>query len=122
MMCLVGGRQSGKTRKLIELSSELNAAIVVSSHLRARQIEKQAADLGIDIPKPKVAHTCAFSSRGRKEKTVLVDEAADILRDAIGASVEVATIDQASFGFYKAPYSLRALLKYWWKLGKARRW
>lgn len=52
MQCYVGGRRSGKTRHLINLSHETGITIVTRTNDMAKQIEYDAMRIGKPIPRP----------------------------------------------------------------------
>lgn len=53
MIRIIGGRGSGKTAKLIELSAKYNAPIVYTGHLmKDYYIRELAYKMGVTIPRP----------------------------------------------------------------------
>lgn len=121
MICIVGGRGNGKTASLLKLSHDSGIPIVVSNYQRLQQLEHQAQQMGLKIPRPEIVfHN--VPKRGTSRRAVLADEAQDILQSVIGCDVEIVTIDASAYGFYSAPKSLRALLRWWWSLGEERKW
>lgn len=48
----LGGRQSGKTTKLIQMSAETGAIIVVGTYPMAKYVMSMAINMGLEIPEP----------------------------------------------------------------------
>lgn len=61
MKVVVGGRRSGKTRRLIELCAEYGGYMVVRSHREAHRVAQMARELGLRIPFP-ISHGELLSS------------------------------------------------------------
>ena len=51
-ICIIGGRGTGKTEKLIELAAKDFSYIVVRNKMIARSVAKRAREMGVDIPFP----------------------------------------------------------------------
>lgn len=97
MICIVGGRGSGKTSALIKVSGQTGIPIAVHSRREASRIARAADAMGVAIPAPMAAEfRGSFVGRRRR---VLVDEAQTILEEAIGCPVEVCALDARSFDF-----------------------
>ncbi len=93
MQCYVGGRRSGKTQHLINLSHDTGIPIVTRSAQMAKAIEHQAMKMGKPIPEP-ICYTSREMLVGAPLlRNVLVDEAGGILSDILGVRVAAVAID-----------------------------
>ncbi|WP_310877054.1 hypothetical protein [Priestia megaterium] len=87
---IIGGRRGcGKTKRLIEISSENNTYIVCADQNRLKHIVNMAKKMGLDIPFPITVSELPL--RGSFIKEVLVDDAEDVLAAFIGRRVKVAS-------------------------------
>lgn len=95
----VGARQSGKTTKLIELSSKTKSPIIARDANTCRVINKQAEEMGISIGPviPIGDITRNLSVRGfiPQRNSVIVDDA-DIVLQAIFDTLRVGKIEAIS--------------------------
>lgn len=93
MQCYVGGRRSGKTQHLINLSHDAGIPIVTRSVQMAKVIEHQALKMGKPIPKPVCYASREMLVGAPMMRNILVDEAGGILDDVLGVHVVAAAID-----------------------------
>lgn len=93
MQCYVGGRRSGKTQHLINLSHDTGIPIVTRSAQMAKAIERQAMKMGKPIPKPLSYGSREMLIGASLRRNILVDEAGGILDDLLGVHVVAAAID-----------------------------
>lgn len=91
MQCYVGGRRTGKTQHLINLSHDTGFPIVTATVEMAHSIERQALKMGKSIPVP----YCYKSPAARvamKYEHVLIDEAQTVLDSVFETHVVAASI------------------------------
>lgn len=93
MQCYIGGRRSGKTQHLINLSHDTGIPIVTRSEKMARAIEYQATRIGKPVPRPLCYRSREMLIGSPLRRNVLVDEAGGILEDMLGVRVVAASID-----------------------------
>lgn len=93
MQVYVGGRASGKTHHLINLSHDTGIPIVVRSARMSDEIRWQSVKMGKVIPKPICYRDREAMAYASQLGYVLVDEAGAILNDVMGARVVAAAID-----------------------------
>ena len=80
MIHIIGGRRSGKTTKLIELSIKLNAYILVSDHNRAVDIKRMAEKMGYPQLLFPITIQEFFNHRNSGYvKNLLIDDGDDII-------------------------------------------
>ena len=92
MNIIYGERCSGKTTMLVRTSAVMNIPIICRTRAGAKIIQDVAAELGVNIPKPRV------HERGnRYDDIVLLDDAELFIQDAlenyIGTCVAVCTFN-----------------------------
>ena len=92
MEVIFGGRQSGKTTRLIQISHETNPPIVTYDHSAASRIETMAEIMGIDIPNPMSVNDFILYSCGKMYRKILVDEMVPTLSRALKTEVQAASI------------------------------
>lgn len=99
MKKIIMSRGTGKTTLLIKQSSMCSVPILCATEQSAKYIKQMACDLGRIIPEP-ISVASLPTIRGRKFKSLLVDNAEDVLaslvRQLSGASVETITISPES--------------------------
>lgn len=93
MQCFVGGRCTGKTWSLINLSHETGFPIVARSKSIAHSIEQQAQKMGKPIPRPVCCQSIRHAAGSMFGEKVLVDEAGGVLADVLGVHVVAASIE-----------------------------
>lgn len=93
MQCYVGGRCSGKTTRLIELSHDTGIPILVHTLSRGRQIELQAHDMGKPIPSPQCLGSMAVTAGALRGERVLIDELGALVEHAFDVRIVAASID-----------------------------
>ena len=95
----VGGRQTGKTTKLINLSAETKSPIIARNAEVCRMINKQAEEMGVSIGPvfPITDITRNLSVRGfiPQRNSVIVDDA-DIILQAIFDALHIGKIEAIS--------------------------
>lgn len=78
MNIIYGERCSGKTTMLVRTSAVMNIPIICRTRAGAKIIQDVAAELGVNIPKPRV------HERGnRYDDIVLLDDAELFIQDAL---------------------------------------
>lgn len=100
MKKIIMSRGTGKTLLLIRQSNMLSVPILCATEQSAKHIKQQACEIGCIIPEP-ISAASLSSARGRNDiKSVLVDNAEDVLASLIrqlsGASIEAITISPES--------------------------
>ena len=78
MNIIYGDRCSGKTTKLIMTSAVMKEPIVCSTRIATKHIQDVAAELGVNIPKPRVHERGNYYDDG-----VLLDDANFFIQDAL---------------------------------------
>jgi len=89
MNILVGGRQQGKTTRLIQMSAAGKGTIVTPTEQSAKCIKDQAKAMKLDIPEPIGWRSFVRSNIGRSGP-YLLDELGGVLT---GLSIKTATLD-----------------------------
>lgn len=89
MTVYAGGRQSGKTQKLLELSADTRVAIVCRNRQTALLFADIAKEQNLIIPTPIPLAT--ITEGYVRPDEVLVDETEDVLEVLLGSRVEAAT-------------------------------
>lgn len=92
MNIIYGERCTGKTTMLVMTSAVMNEPIVCRTRVAAQHIQDVAAELGVNIPKPRV------HERGNYyDGVVLLDDANFFIQDAlenyIGARIDACTFN-----------------------------
>ena len=113
MICIVGGRGSGKTTELIKMSAETGIPICVRNRSRIKNIVYMANRLGVEIPEPIVIYNQRFL---KERRTIMIDDVQDVLFDIYGTEVVCATFDKDSVDL--SGVTLFELLGMWWKMRK----
>jgi len=94
MKIIIGGRQSGKTRELLELAHNTNLQLVVRDGRVARKLSQEAHQAGFKIRQP-ITHSQFINGfhRGQKRTGYLIDDL-DIMLSyiALGSSVVAVTL------------------------------
>ncbi len=92
---ILGGRRTGKTTQLINLSAENGRYILVRNMQEASQIAKLANELGVNIPYPITVQEIVV---GKLEGSsvlrdgLYVDNALDVLEQILGTEIVTASI------------------------------
>lgn len=81
MKIIAQPKGTGKTTDLIKLSAETKTNIVCMDSKRVLQVQNQAKKLKIDIPHVMSWRDFIFSKDDNKGKSILLDNADDILRN-----------------------------------------
>ena len=104
MNIILGGRGTGKTVKLIELSIRLNAYILVSDHRRAVNIKDMAEKLGYPQLLFPITYREFFDHRNTGYvKKLLIDDADDVISHMAavqGWTLEAMTMNKDEKLFY----------------------
>ena len=98
MNIIIGGRQSGKTTKLVLRSAYEDIPIMVSNKSRINELLYMAKQLHLEIPTPWTVEEYLYMNkfRGNRmfEAGILIDEAEDVLqRFLAGIPILEATIN-----------------------------
>ena len=92
MNIIYGERCTGKTTMLIMTSAVMKEPIVCSTRIAAKHIQDVAAELGVNIPKPRVHERGNYYDDG-----VLLDDANFFIQDAlenyIGTRIDACTFN-----------------------------
>lgn len=118
MRCYVGGRRTGKTTRIIELSHDTGIPILVHSAQIGRLLEHQARVMGKDIPKPVCAHELSMSSGARRDRRVLVDEMGLLVESVFKVQIVAASIDGEALACANpalADMGLIETFRRWWQ-------
>lgn len=98
MIKIIGGRGTGKTTKLIEISSERNIPILCCTNKDKRNLMERAAAMNLKIPTPIIFD---LDIHNGFEQDVLVDElefAASCLFQAYGYKIQGYSINTNDLG------------------------
>lgn len=93
MLAIIGGRQTGKTTCLIEMSNETGYPILTATQRMAQSIELMARRMNVHIPP--VLSITEMPRKGTimRGERVLVDDLGIVAEHIIGAEVVAASID-----------------------------
>lgn len=120
MICIVCYGISDHDSSLLRLSRETGLPIAASTYDYMRELEGDAARMGLKIPTPELVLIPGYSSR--RVPTVLVPESQLYTLSVLSRhGARFASIDAPSFGICSAPTGLLNLLKWWWKRRDKRR-
>lgn len=123
MLCFIGGRQTGKTTKLIQLARDTGLTILAPTNAMAKCIKNESYRTGTPVKATSIRY---FRLSSGEINYVLADELDSLLYEAFGIKIAAATIqgtaidcnekepDLSSIGFFK-------LLKLWRKSRKKQR-
>lgn len=91
----IGGRQSGRTTRMIKKAAENNIYIVAANGSRAHFIYSMAREMGLSIPFPiTVSELQQIKLFGRRDiREVYVDDADDVLERFIGVHVSYINLE-----------------------------
>ena len=92
MKTFIGKRRSGKTTIAIKKSAETGAIIITHNSVTADIVDKQAKDLGYDIPKPMSIRTYLSKKEERYNNGIILDELELILSNFVYDEIEMVTI------------------------------
>lgn len=123
MQCFVGGRRSGKTSYLINLSHDTGYPIVTRSKAMADYIESMAMRMGKVIPQPLTYGSREMLLGSPLRRSVLVDEADGVLSDMMGVQIVACALNGnavCSAETHIASMGLFDLLKVWRKARKTK--
>ena len=90
---IIGKRQTGKTELLIKESAEKQIPIICMSISHTKEIERRAKEMGLDIPYPVPASYTGLKELIRPYNSVIVDDAALILRYLLGKDIDTVAIN-----------------------------
>lgn len=120
MLAIIGGRQTGKTTCLIEMSNETGYPILTATRGMADSIELQARRMNKPIPPVITPRSLSHSDRYSR---VLVDEVGLLIEHMTGAEVVAASIDGVSLVKAQPPSTELSKLGLWqaFKLWRSER-
>lgn len=126
MICIVGTRCSGKTRKLLEMSHDTGLPIAVKTEQQAVNLARAARALGLGIPDVLIIrpgmrefgsfHSLAYEPTKNGPMPVLIDDLESFFAD-VGIRAEAVTIDARAVNiedWLGCNPSLRDCLHFWW--------
>lgn len=93
MLALIGGRQTGKTTCLIEMSKETGYPILTATHFMAKNIELMARRMGVQIPPVLSISSMPLHGSLMRGERVLVDDLGLVAERLLGAEVVSASIE-----------------------------
>lgn len=74
MEIIYGGRQTGKTTKLLRMAAEVNGTILVHNYHEVERIKDLAKEMGLTIPEPLCYHEAQEALKGLgPTRKVLID-------------------------------------------------
>ena len=130
MICIVGTRRSGKTRKLLEMSRDTGLPIAVKTKQQAVNLANMARALGLGIPDVLIVshgmrgfdnfRSLAYEPTTNGPRPVLVDDLESFFAD-MGIRAEAVTIDSRAVNiedWSECNPSLRSCLRFWWNCRK----
>lgn len=91
MKKILGGRQSGKTRRLIKHAARNNGVIVCMTKHQADFIYRMASQMSVLIPKPISLEELRFGKQVGKHNEFMLDEADTILESLLHIKFIAAT-------------------------------
>lgn len=89
MKIILGGRGSGKTKKVLELSAENGIPVLCESRERADRLVIKAHGYGLKIPAP-----VAFEDMNERIKEVYIDEVDLVLEKVLKTKVKLVSINR----------------------------
>lgn len=112
MLAIIGGRQTGKTACLIEMSKETGYPILTATCGMADSIEHQAMKMNAHIPPVIPVSRMMLDSSIRAER-VIVDELGLVIESLIGVKVVSASINGLAMLRGKPPSTDLSKLGIW---------
>lgn len=101
MNVIMGGRQVGKSTKLIQISAETGRYILVTNRKRAAMLVKQAEGMGLYIPYPVTLedfYKSRFDGSYIRKDGIYIDDADDLLKQIFnGIQIHAMTITIDTF-------------------------
>lgn len=123
MLAIIGGRQTGKTTCLIEMSNETGYPILTTTQRMAQSIELMARRMNVNIPP--VLSITEMPRKGTimRGERVLVDDLGIVAEHIIGAEVVAASIDGVALVKAQPPSTDLSKLGIWeaFKLWRSER-
>lgn len=113
MLAIIGGRQTGKTTCLIEMSNETGYPILTATCGMAKSIELQALKMNVQIPPVLSISSMLLNGSIMRCERVLVDELGLVVERLIGAEVVSASIDGVALVKAQPPSTDLAKLGLW---------
>lgn len=123
MLAIIGGRQTGKTTCLIEMSNETGYPILTATRVMADNIELMARKMNVQIPPVLSLSSLPQSGLLTYGECVLVDELGLVVEYLIGVEVVSASIDGVALIKAQSPSADLAKMGLWeaFKLWRSER-
>lgn len=92
---VIGGRQTGRTTRMIKKAAENNIYIVVANSVRAKIVNEMARSMGLSIPYPVTVWELKQKNLiGRRYiREVYIDDADAVLEEFIGIHVSYINLE-----------------------------
>ena len=123
MLAIIGGRQTGKTTCLIEMSNETGYPILTATRVMADNIELMARKMNVQIPPVLSLSGMPLTGSLVRGERVIVDEVGLLIECITGAEVVAASIDGVALVKAQPPSTDLAKLGIWgaFKLWRSER-
>ena len=123
MLAIIGGRQTGKTTCLIEMSNETGYPILTATRVMADNIELMARKMNVQIPPVLSLSGMPLTGSLVRGERVIVDEVGLLIECITGAEVVAAPIDGVALVKAQPPSTDLAKLGIWgaFKLWRSER-
>ena len=123
MLAIIGGRQTGKTTCLIEMSNETGYPILTATRVMADNIELMARKMNVQIPPVLSLSGMPLTGSLVRAERVIVDEVGFLIECITGAEVVAASIDGVALVKAQPPSTDLAKLGIWgaFKLWRSER-
>lgn len=123
MLAIIGGRQTGKTTCLIEMSNQTGYPILTATRGMAENIELMARRVNVQIPPVLSLTGMPLKGAIMRGERVLVDELGLVAEYIIGAEVVAASIDGVALVKAQPPSNDLSQLGIWeaFKLWRSER-
>lgn len=95
MKIILKGRGEGKTTELIKESAKTGKYILTTDRNRVMRIDSMAKEMGLHIPFPiTVMEAMQYKFRGTFIKSILIDDADDVLRMIFQVEIDTITLTE----------------------------
>ena len=123
MLAIIGGRQTGKTTCLIEMSNETGYPILTATRVMADNIELMARKMNVQIPPVLSLSGMPLTGSLVRAERVIVDEVGLLIECITGAEVVAASIDGVALVKAQPPSTDLSKLGIWeaFKLWRSER-
>lgn len=123
MLAIIGGRQTGKTTCLIEMSNEIGYPILTATRVMADNIELMARKMNVQIPPVLSLSGMPLTGSLVRAERVIVDEVGLLIECITGAEVVAASIDGVALVKAQPPSTDLSKLGIWeaFKLWRSER-